>query len=639
MTSKQGTDTWIKFVSFKYPSQSITHSQLMQEENITTAHNKDSEVRVASENELQGVAKVVHVLLMAYRNCAVYPEGHAISQKTLDRLLSNFNGFFSAYGHLRLNIDKEQMLYFDTVVHEAPPESQADDIIFQLYRDGIQWIEFQNGLELKELTALFRILSNYRSLAEETEGDIVTDLIDEDFSHISLEAIDLFWDETDLIDFSNLNKSVSALAEDEEPAELQDDEQPEGGRLTRAKKKKDDELQDTERPEGAMRPEEIVKSIADPSLSDTLWKLTPTEKELLENLVAKEENWDSSEDVFDVLMVILSSQENEQDFAAVLHFTMEEVIETLELKKFGSVLKLFQALHQLRDTNEENNWIKSHIERFFDDLSKPDTFDYIVTVLLKLDDRDKEQVQIIQQVLLYFSPETITMLGPLMLQSQSDDVQKMVEEVIEFLSTKDLNPLEELLAHPDEALGEKLLAILGRLQGKRAQKIFYAMLDHPSDKVRTMAIRNLTSNEPRNIKLLFPFIEDPYEPIQKEIFAWLSSQKSAQLETLLMAYMKKNLHHSDPDYILACYKALGHCGSSNSVAFLQRILLKNGWNSFTGIGKLIHRQGAACALALLDTWEAKDVLLKASNSKFPVVRQAFLESMAIINEPDGQTNE
>jgi len=605
----------------------------MQEENLKTAPTKDSEGTVATENELQGVAKVVHVLLMAYRNCAVYPEGHAISQKTLDRLLSNFNGFFSAYGHLRLLIDKEQMLYFDTVVHEAPPDAQADDIIFQLYRDGVQWIEFQNGLELKELAAFFRILSKYRSLAQETEGDIVTDLIDEDFSHISLEAIDLFWEETDLLDFSNLNKAVSAPDEDEEPDEL-----PEGGRLIQAKKKKHAE-QDTERPEGAMRPEEIVKSIADPSLSDSLWQLTPAEKELLDNLVSKEENWDSSEDVFDVLMVILRAQDNEQDFAAVLHFTMEEVIETLELHKFSSVLKLFQAIDQLRDTNAENNWIKSHTERFFADLSKPDTFDSIVTVLLKLEDRDREQVQIIQQVLLYFSPETITMLGPLLLQSQSEDVQKMVEEVIEYLSAQDLNPLEELLAHPDEAMGEKLLAILGRLQSERAQKIFHAMLDHPSDKVRAMAIRNLVINEPRNIKLLFPFIKDPFEPIQKEILGWLSNQKSAQLETLLMVYIKKELHHSDPDHILACYQALGRCGSNNSVPFLHKVLLNNGWNSFTGIGKLIHRQGAACGLTLLDTWEAKDVLLKASRSKFPVVRQAFEESMAIINDPGGQANE
>jgi HEAT repeat protein len=42
-----------------------------------------------------------------------------------------------------------------------------------------------------------------------------------------------------------------------------------------------------------------------------------------------------------------------------------------------------------------------------------------------------------------------------------------------------------------------------------------------------------------------------------------------------------------------------------------------------GSGKLIFREGAAIALALLDTPEAKDVLLKASKNRFKVIRKAF----------------
>jgi HEAT repeat protein len=203
----------------------------------------------------------------------------------------------------------------------------------------------------------------------------------------------------------------------------------------------------------------------------------------------------------------------------------------------------------------------------------------------------------------------------------------MIQEVIEYLCLKDLGPLEQLLEHPDEAMGEQLLAILGRLQGERAQKIFYAMLDHPSDKVRTLAVRVLIAQEPQNTKRLFPFIKDSCEPIRKETFAWLSSRKSEQSENLLIGYLKQNLQHSNADHILACYEALGHCGSTLAIPFLRRILLSHGWNSFTGFGKLIHRQRAAHALAIINTWEAKDILLEASTSKFPVIRKAFQASM------------
>jgi hypothetical protein len=42
-----------------------------------------------------------------------------------------------------------------------------------------------------------------------------------------------------------------------------------------------------------------------------------------------------------------------------------------------------------------------------------------------------------------------------------------------------------------------------------------------------------------------------------------------------------------------------------------------------GSGKLVFREGAAIALALLNTPEAKDVLQKASKSRFRVIRSAL----------------
>ena len=75
--------------------------------------------------------------------------------------------------------------------------------------------------------------------------------------------------------------------------------------------------------------------------------------------------------------------------------------------------------------------------------------------------------------------------------------------------------------------------------------------------------------------------------------------------------------------VITCYRALGRCGSDTAVPFLRRILLGRRWNSFVGSGKLVFREGAAIALALLDTPEAKNVLQKASKSRFKVIRKAF----------------
>jgi HEAT repeat protein len=58
-----------------------------------------------------------------------------------------------------------------------------------------------------------------------------------------------------------------------------------------------------------------------------------------------------------------------------------------------------------------------------------------------------------------------------------------------------------------------------------------------------------------------------------------------------------------------------------------------------GSGKLVFREGAAIALALLDTPEARDVLQKASKSRFKVLRKAFQRAMAKSEVSGENTND
>ncbi|GAG79777.1 unnamed protein product, partial [marine sediment metagenome] len=192
---------------------------------------------------------------------------------------------------------------------------------------------------------------------------------------------------------------------------------------------------------------------------------------------------------------------------------------------------------------------------------------------------------------------------------------------------RDIGPLEKILEQHDTELGEKLLVILNRLQGDRVNNIFLKMSEHPSEKVRRKAVKELLARNSNFVQKLFSLIDDPDEEIRTCILAAIAKQRSSVLENMLLSYLRKNSAQKDPTHILACYETLGRCGSNNSIPFLRRILLGQGWNSFKGLGKLIYREGAAIALTLLDTWEAKDVLLEASKSKFQVIREAFQSAM------------
>ena len=165
------------------------------------------------------------------------------------------------------------------------------------------------------------------------------------------------------------------------------------------------------------------------------------------------------------------------------------------------------------------------------------------------------------------------------------------------------------------------------------------MCKHPTDMVRRKAIKELVTRDPQYTQKLFALIDDPSKEIRNSILTAIAKQKSAVLENMLLNYLKGNNSQKDPNHILTCYKTLGRCGSNTSVPFLRRRLLMQGWNSFIGTGKLIYRESAAIALVMLDTPEAKDLLQKASKSRFKVIRKAFQKTMERNNSSGKNPND
>ncbi|MEJ2431439.1 MAG: hypothetical protein P8075_21360, partial [Deltaproteobacteria bacterium] len=235
----------------------------------------------------------------------------------------------------------------------------------------------------------------------------------------------------------------------------------------------------------------------------------------------------------------------------------------------------------------------------------------------------------LDQALYFFPPEVIPFLVPVMIQRSSPDIQQMVSEVIVHLSRRDIGPLEKLAEQHTTEMGDKLLVILSHLQGDRANNVLFKMCNHSPDKVRRKAIKELVDRDPQYVQKLFSLIDDSSQEIRNCILTAIKKHKSSELEKMLLNYLKENSTQKDPGHILACYLALGRCGSSLSVPFLSRILMNRGWNSFMGTGKLNFREGAAIALALLNIPEAKDVLQKASKSRFRVIKKALAKTNAM----------
>ncbi len=557
----------------------------------------------SSDKELQDARRVINIFIQSWRNYGLYPEDHVSTLKSFENLVAPFGIFLRTHGDLRVQVEKDRLLYQSESIYEVSQQAPSEDIITLLYRDGIKWIEFQEGLPLEEIASFFRIAHKYRLFAEEIEGDIVTALTDEELEYIDFKAVDIFWQEMLLIAFSQLPPPAP---------------QPEDGADQNGK-------DHSPQPAGPERKGMQARSIADPSIGPAQLKLSTGDYEILQHMVQKEESWNFTEDLIALLLIILKSQSEQEKFADVLKSISELTVATIQHDKFDLPVKLFQSLRKLfsPEKSPKHDWQSPLIKRFFQDLSKPEILQLISEKLLQVQTSEIENLRALGQILHYCSQEVIPFLVPVIMQRSSPEIQQMVSAVIVQHSQRDIGPLEKIVEQHGTEMGDKLWVILNSLQGDRVNKILFKMCDHPSDKVRRKAIKELINRDPQYLQRLFSFIDDPDKIIRSSILAAFAKDKSSTKAKMLLQYLQENSAQKDPDHIFACYEALGRCGSNMAVPYLSRILLSRGWNSFMGSGKLIFREGAAVALALIDTPQAKDALQKASKSRFSVIREAF----------------
>jgi HEAT repeat protein len=124
-------------------------------------------------------------------------------------------------------------------------------------------------------------------------------------------------------------------------------------------------------------------------------------------------------------------------------------------------------------------------------------------------------------------------------------------------------------------------------------------------------------------------IQDSRPPVRSLILEYLGKRRNPLAEELLLHYFEKSGPHlKDRRHLLACYRALGQCGSARSIPFLQDTLLGRDWKLFMGMGNSVHRLGAALALLSMPREKAAKALLEAANrSSFPGIRAAYRQAV------------
>lgn len=534
-----------------------------------------------ADEEWQAAQKVLTSLQLTRKNYSLYPEDHVNCKRALEQFWLQLETFLQTHGNLRFEIEKDRLTFQGEVILTEPPED--GNLPFTLFRDGIQWLEFQDGTDTKEVEEFLRILNKYRVLTDEPEGDLVTALWEAGLQHIQVEVADFFWEAEPEADFEipPAKEDVDSLLSEEEEQESSE--------------------------------QEPVVSI-DPATLE----LTPEEEAELQEMVRLEEKRDPTADYLNALLDSLLELREKENFDPILESLEEEFHDSLARRDFEATLKILKSLHHVRHICEsETTWAIPIIDNFFLTASSSQSLRPLQAAWSEM---DTGQIEKIKEILLALQPEAIHTLGSMLLQTPSLRLQQMLTEVILSLASRDLRPLEAMLDRPEEDLVQKLVLVVSSLGGERPIQILAKMVHHSSARVRQAAVKGLLRRGPASIKELFHLIEDEDDSVRRLILHHMGKERNEVSETLLLQYLEQGkIKGSDDKHIIACFRTLGRCGSPRSLPFLRQTLLGRAW--LPDLRSSAYRQGAALALQAMRIKGAQQVLEDASRSLKPGVRR------------------
>jgi hypothetical protein len=519
-------------------------------------------------------------LMTTCKNVSIYPEDHSISINSIRQFYETLEAYIREYGDVRIEIEKDRVICQGVEVHKGA--FKEGTLPFTLFRDGIQWLEFTEGINPEEIRKILSIIQRYSVLTVEPQGDIVTDFWEACFNHVLYNKIDDFFSEQAPDQTDDFSKSDTMPIAVETEAE---DERTSPGALT-----------------------------IDPAAV----ALTPQELVERQKMVFDEEEAPATEYLNMLLDMIMQHQE-EKDFNIVLEILHEEYEGSFSRHDFEAALIILDGVRKVLDTGKLSApWMSLLLESFYKDISSDsDCLKSLQEIWNKL---DVQQVETIRRIFQHLNPSIVNAIVHLLPLEQPTQLKKIVEDTITSLVTQDVSCLESLINDSNERIAEKLVPVLSRLEGDASLKYLMKLARHSSASVRRMAVKAIGQARDSQISTIFKFINDPDDSVRRVILTQMGQSRNEIAEDFMIKYLQtQKFGASQTKYIMECFKTLGECGSLRSVPFLSKTLLDRKW--MADFRKSAYRKGAALALVALKIPEARQVIESAGRSFHPGLRR------------------
>lgn len=560
------------------------------------AEKKEAKETVAEAREL------LNTFIKALKAYRLYPPENPTVQSLKDQAFQKFQDFLKAHNSLVLKIGEYDITYKGVTLYEN--RDLKTSLAFLFYKDGIRELRFLEGLEEWEFQELLDIIKQSDSL-NPLEDDLATLLWEKNFSHISYLAVDVFLEEMPSIIPQNPEDFRKKMNLEPLPPSF---------------------LGDFEDDESEIDLYDTLQAVRTPPMANnrSVYFLTPEELEGLRKEVEMELAPTSVFNEVDILLEILALEKNLEPFQDAVQVLQKILDALISLGEFGRASDLLMRVNIILRTCELTDWQVKIIQQIPEKAAEETMVEKIGKIIDKGEGVNFDEVS---NYLLLLGPKAIPPLIKVLGELNNSKARRTICEVLVELGKNKVDLIAPHIEDQRWFLVRNIAYILGRIGKESSIPYIQKALYHKEPRVRREAVQALgLIGGPKAIVLLEKALHDEDSRIRS--MAVLNMARLGRKEVLpiiLKVIQSKDFAKKDTAEIKAFFDALGSIGDNEAVGPLKKLLEQRSW---FGMGqKEDIRLGAAWALAMIGSKEAKAVLEAGKNSRDESIRLACTQAL------------
>ena len=558
-----------------------------------------------TDEEMIIARDLISAFIKAIKAFRFYPPENPTLKGFRDQVLKKFQFFLNKYQSFVIQVGEYDLAFKGKTLYEN--RDVKTSLAFSLYKDGLREIRFMKGLEEWEVQGVIDILKQSENI-NTLEDDIVTLMWEKDFAHISYLATDDFLEETPVIIPENVDQFRKNLVFKPLGHHVEADLTEEGSEEW---VELDDILSRVVEERPAFVPDRSV------------YFLTSDEMEGLRKDVESETDPTFVFHVTDILFEVLALEKEREPFQDAVNILIKMLDAFLTLGDFAKANDLLRRVYIILKTYELQDWQIESIRKIIVEAGEEVRIERIGKVL----DREEVRFEEVNAYLLLLQKNSIKPLIKLLGELKNSKARRVFCDALAEIGK---NAIELFTPFVDDRrwyLVRNIIYILGRIGKEQSLPYIQKAFNHADSRVRREATQALgLIGSPKAIGLLVKSLTD--NDVRIRCMAAINlgkGGKKAGLIPLLEVVQSKDFYKREPAEVKAFFNAIGMVGSNEAIPVLQELLERKSW---FGRGKTDEtRLGAASAMAMIGTPEAKAILEEGKNSKDESLRDACTQAL------------